>query len=474
MRASISALRRRVRLRQPAPRRDAVGHVDEALGPQAGEVGEDGLHQQLRVQRRHAVDLVAADDRQVRHAHAALAVLVDQRQPAQELVVARPLRGGEGQEFLVDAQDDLQVPRQHLLHQRHRPGLQRLGHQRVVGVAEDAPRQRPGLGPRPLMLVAQHPHQLGHADRRVRVVEVDRHLVGERVQRAVFGQVARDDVLDRCAGEEVLLAQAQLATGRRAVVRVQHPRDVLELVLHLGGARVVAAVEGVQIDVRRRRRLPQPQRADLARAVARHHHVEGLGIDFGGGTPQRLVAVVFDPAAEAHRVVDAQTQELPRRTVAKPRVGMFHLPAFDDALREHAVLVADAVAERRQSERGHRIEETRRQPAEAAVAQRRIGLLLLDVLEPLGMALQRVRSVGRQVQRRQRVAQRAAHQEFHRQVVHAPAALLCRLRGHPALRQLCARQVRHATQPLGGRGGAGIDADMVEQLLLKFDVQAAA
>ena len=63
----------RVGLRQPAPRRHAVGHVREAVGPQRGEVGEDGLHQQVGVQRRHAVDLVAAHDRQVRHAHAAFA-----------------------------------------------------------------------------------------------------------------------------------------------------------------------------------------------------------------------------------------------------------------------------------------------------------------------------------------------------------------------------------------------------------------
>ena len=75
----------RVGMGQPAPRRDAVGHVGEALGPQAGEVGEDGLDQQLGVQRRDAVDLVAADDGQVGHAHAALARFVDQRQPAQEL-----------------------------------------------------------------------------------------------------------------------------------------------------------------------------------------------------------------------------------------------------------------------------------------------------------------------------------------------------------------------------------------------------
>ena len=37
----------------------------------------------------------------------------------------------------VDHVDDLHVPRQQALEQRHRPGLQRLRQQRVVGVVND-------------------------------------------------------------------------------------------------------------------------------------------------------------------------------------------------------------------------------------------------------------------------------------------------------------------------------------------------
>jgi hypothetical protein len=43
MRAVDQRRQARVGLGQPAPRRHAVGHVGEALGPQRGEVGEDGL-----------------------------------------------------------------------------------------------------------------------------------------------------------------------------------------------------------------------------------------------------------------------------------------------------------------------------------------------------------------------------------------------------------------------------------------------
>jgi hypothetical protein len=73
---------RRVGLRQPAPRRDAVGLVVETLRVEAGKVGEDGLHHEIRVQLRDAVDAVAADDAQVRHAHPLVlvvaAAIVDQ------------------------------------------------------------------------------------------------------------------------------------------------------------------------------------------------------------------------------------------------------------------------------------------------------------------------------------------------------------------------------------------------------------
>ena len=169
----------RVRVSQPAARRDPVGHVREALGPQAREILEDGLHQQLRVQRRHAVHLVAADDCQARHAHAALAAFVDQRQPRQKTAVARAMCGREVQQFLVDAEDDLEVARQHMLHQPHRPGFQCLGHQRVVGVGKHLPADSPGRVPCHVMRVAQQAHQLGDADGGMGVVEVDRHLVGQ-------------------------------------------------------------------------------------------------------------------------------------------------------------------------------------------------------------------------------------------------------------------------------------------------------
>lgn len=54
---------------------------------------------------------------------------------------------------LVDLVDDLQVSGQEVLQQLHRPALQRLGEDGVVGVSEGAPGEVPGLQRRTYIFV---------------------------------------------------------------------------------------------------------------------------------------------------------------------------------------------------------------------------------------------------------------------------------------------------------------------------------
>ncbi len=142
-----------------------------------------------------------------------------------------------------------------------------------------------------------------------------------------------------------------------------------------------------------------------------------------------------------------------------------------DVLREHAVLVADAVAEGGQAERRHRVEEAGRQPPQAAVAQRRVGFLLLHVLEPPRVGRHGRGGVAAQVERRQRVAEAAADQELHRQVIDA-ARLGGALRGlglDPALGQLLPRHLGDGAHQVGGVGLVGRDADAGEQFVIEVD-----
>jgi hypothetical protein len=107
-------------------RRHAVGLVVDALRVELVEIAEDGLLHQLRVQRRHAIDRVATHERQLPHADAAAAALVDQRHIGDLLIIEAGLGPRLGQHLGIDGVDDLHLPRQHALQQRHWPCLERL------------------------------------------------------------------------------------------------------------------------------------------------------------------------------------------------------------------------------------------------------------------------------------------------------------------------------------------------------------
>ena len=67
-------------------------------------------------------------------------------------------------------------------------------------------------------------------------------------EAAVIGEVAGDQILQRGADQEVLLAQAKLAAGLGRVVGVQDPVDPLGGLLGRGRGRVVAPGQGREVD----------------------------------------------------------------------------------------------------------------------------------------------------------------------------------------------------------------------------------
>ena len=111
---------------------------------------------------------------------------------------------------MVDLVDDLEVARQKLFEEADRPGLERLGHQRVVGVGEGPRSDRPRRGPsRGVDRSTSTRISSGIGDGGMGVVQLDRDLVRQVVQvRVIFGETA-EDVLQRRADEEVLLLKPQ-------------------------------------------------------------------------------------------------------------------------------------------------------------------------------------------------------------------------------------------------------------------------
>jgi hypothetical protein len=109
--------------------------------------------------------------------------------------------------------------------------------------------------------------------------------------------------------------------------------------------------------------------------------------------------------------------QFPGVALAQPVIRLLRLAAVLDALAEHAVFVADAVAHHRQLEGGAAIQEAGRQTAEAAVAQAGVVLDVDHLLQIQAQAMQGRIGGFPEPQVEQRVVEGAPHQEFQGEVV---------------------------------------------------------
>ena len=116
------------------------------------------------------------------------------------------------------------------------------------------------------------------------------------------------------------------------------------------------------------------------RRVVRHADHDLLRQPAHAETPV-LVDERFGTPAELHFDRPLGSWDVPRRAEPQPVVGALDLPAIDDLLVEDAELIADAVAQRRNLERGHRIQKACGQPSEPPVAEPRLLFLLQQLVE---------------------------------------------------------------------------------------------
>ena len=178
------------------------------------------------------------------------------------------------------------------------------------------------------------------------------------------------------------MAQAQLTTRFVAVVGIEHFRDRFRQFAVRHRARIVAFVEALKVELVRSLGLPQTQCRRQGAVVAHYGHVvslreHGLSPMVNHLQVARLIPAFLNLPSKANRKDAIGTWSLPRIARDIPHVGDFLLFALDNPLAEKAVLVADAIAYRRQFERRHAVEEAGGQAAKASVAQTGIGLLLL-------------------------------------------------------------------------------------------------
>ena len=412
----------RVSLAQPAAVRNAVGNIAELGRVDLVEIVEYAVLEDLGVQRGYAVDRERARDRQMRHAHG---VVRNDGELGDLLEVVREVVPQLAAEALVDLIDDLHDAGHQLLHQRYRPALERLGHDRVVGVSDRLAGDVPRLLPAHVVLVHQDAHELGDDQGRVGVVDVQHMLVREVFERAVLGLVLGADVLDRGGHEEVLLLEAQGLALAVVILRIQHHGDGLRHGVLFERLEVLAGREQLHVQRDRALGFPQAQACDVVGVIARDRHIvrhreHGRIILVLDDQLAVFIKVGVDRAADLDLAGVVHGRDVPYVARSEPGIRQLDLLAVFDLLLENAVLVADGVAGAAHARGGHAVHVAGRQTAEAAVAEAGVGLFLEDVRHLVAHVFQGCGQLGQDAEVIGVVAQAAADKKFHAQIVHLP------------------------------------------------------
>ena len=364
--------------------RDAVRLVVEEPRVVLVEVVQRRRLEDIRVDLRDAVDAVAADDREARHVHHAV---LDDGERMHLVLVLRVACAHVEEPAAVDLVDDHVDARQKRLEHVDRPLLKRLRHDRVVRVRHRVLRDRPRLVPLEALLIDEDAHELRDAERGMRVVDVDGDFLREVVQVHARLLEMAHDALHAGRDEEILLDEAHAAAVVRAVIRVEVLRDGLdELAVFVLLAALLLREHAVVGEVAVDLRVPEAQRVDRMvvvaddRHVVRHRHDrQRVLVDELQRAVLELLHIGIAVELDIDRLI--RLAVLPGEAVLEPVVGDLDLVAVNDLLLKEAVLVADAAAVARQAVCCHRVDEAGREPAEAAVAEAGVRLLLVRLGE---------------------------------------------------------------------------------------------
>ena len=151
------------------------------------------------------------------------------------------------------------------------------------------------------------------------------------------------------------------------------------MIFHRG--EVVALVKFTQVNLATGLRVPQTQRIGRIGVVARDNLVIGDGKDLFGFHPAGLFPFLLNTSAKPHLIARIVTFKLPRVAVFQPVVRGLFLTSVHDVLLEHPVVVANAVATPRQSQRRQRVEEAGGKSPQATVTEPRVVLFVNQLFQ---------------------------------------------------------------------------------------------
>ena len=381
----------------PAAEGDAVGLVGELLGVDFVERMKLGVLQDFGVECGDAVDGEAKVDVHVGHVDGV--VFVDDGN-ARVVVL--------GLCDLIELDDNVGDGRGDLLQAGERPLFERLGKNRVVSVGDHGAYDGHGLVKLDVVLGGEQANELGDDHGGVRIVNLDHGVVGQIVQVAAALDGLVDQELGGVAHHEVFLVDAKQAALLVRIVGVEEQGEVLGdlgLVEVDGAAGYQAVVDTRQVE--------QAQAILGGLAIARHVDVDELGGDGKVAELNSVGAVVID-------------QDI---LLAEPLVGDGLLLIVDKALAEQAVVVVEAHAVAGQAQRGDGIQEARGQAAQAAVAERRFDLKLLNLIEVVARGGELVLNLAIDTEVDHVVDEQLADQEFGGDVIKLFLAIVERAGG---------------------------------------------
>ena len=276
---------------------------------------------------------------------------------------------------VLNGADNVEMARQDAPEQPLGPGFQRLGQKRVIGIGQRRAGQinrRINLQP---MHIHQQPYQFRPGNGRMRVIELDGHVIGQFGNVITFRQEPAQQVLNGGGGKEILLFQAQFLAAFGGVIGIKHAGDGTRQSLGRVGRHIVAAVEAGQIEHIHRLGIPQAQRVGPFAFPPHGGRVKGGGENAFPRGPDGFATLFAHMTAKTDLIGHFGALEFPDMALFQPAFGDLHLLTIGEMLLEQPVFIADTIAIGRDFQRGERIHKTGRQTAQPAIAQRRIGFI---------------------------------------------------------------------------------------------------
>ena len=176
---------------------------------------------------------------------------------------------------------------------------------------------------------------------------------------------------------------------------------------------VITLIKFTEVNLAAGLGAPQTERVGRVGIKARDNLIVGFRQDLFGFNPARLFTFLLNASAKAHFVTRIMPFKFPRVAVLEPVIRRLFLPAVNDVLLKHPVVIADTVTTARQAQRRQRVEETGGQAPKTAIAQPRVILFVNQLFKVQPHLFQRAVHIFVDAQRQQGVRKRTANQKFH-------------------------------------------------------------